>query len=84
MAVLKKYESFLNGLDIEIVHKGISSCARIEIRKDADNADQKVKWFLKVHKTYKHLWEAYLQFPCSQVFIQVHILQNFRFSSPSK
>ena len=37
--------------------------ARTEISQEADNADadQKVKWFLKVHKTYKLLWEAYLQ-----------------------
>ena len=29
--------------------------------QDADNTDQKVKWFLKAHKTYKHLLEAYFQ-----------------------
>ena len=27
--------------------------ASIEIGQDADNADQKVKWFMKVHKTYR-------------------------------
>ena len=32
---------------------------KIEISQDADNADQKVKWFLKVHQTYKHLLEEY-------------------------
>ena len=31
---------------------------RTEISQDADNVDQKVEWFLKVHKTYKRLWEA--------------------------
>ena len=35
------------------------TCARIEISQNVDNADQKVKWFPKVHKTYKLLWEAY-------------------------
>ena len=28
----------------------MGTCARIEISYDADNADQKVKWFLKVHR----------------------------------
>ena len=46
----------------KIEHEGIGNFARIEINQDADNADQKVKWF--------------------QVFIQVHILQIFRFSPP--
>ena len=27
----------------KIEHEGIGTCARIEINKDADNADQKVK-----------------------------------------
>ena len=35
----------------KIEHEGMGTCARIEISQDADNADQKVKWFLKVHKT---------------------------------
>ena len=35
--------------------------ARTEISQDVDNADRNVKWFLKVHKTYKRLWEAYFQ-----------------------
>ena len=62
-----------------IEHEGIGTCARIEISLDADNANQKVKWFLKVHKTYKLLWEAYFNYLFSQVFIQVHILQIFYF-----
>ena len=33
--------------------------AGTEISQDADNANQKVKWFMKVHKTFKLLWEAY-------------------------
>ena len=32
-------------------YEGIGTCARIEIRQDADNTNQKVKWFLKVHET---------------------------------
>ena len=46
----------------KVEHKGIGTCARIEMSKDADTAEQKVKWFLKVHKIYKLLWEAYFQF----------------------
>ena len=34
------------------------TCVRIEIGQDAD---QKVKWFLKFHKTYKLLGKAYFQ-----------------------
>ena len=34
-----------------VEHEEIGTCARIEISQDADNAGQKVKWFLKVHKT---------------------------------
>ena len=66
----------------KIDYEGIGTCPRIEISQDADNADQNVKWFLKVHETYKLLWEAYFQFSFSQVFIQVHVLQIFRFSLP--
>ena len=39
----------------KIEDEEIGTCARIEICQDADNADQKVKWFLKVHQTYKLL-----------------------------
>ena len=38
---------------------GTGTFARIEISQQADNVDQKVNWFLKVHKTYRPLWEAY-------------------------
>ena len=37
----------------------ISTCEGIEVSQDVDNADQKVKWFPKVHEIYKLLWEAY-------------------------
>ena len=33
----------------KIEHEGINTCASIEIIQDAYNADQKLKWFLKVH-----------------------------------
>ena len=36
----------------KIEHEGTGTCARTERNKDADNAGQKLKWFLKVHKTY--------------------------------
>ena len=36
----------------KIQYEGIGTCARIEKSQDANNTDQKVKWFLKVHKTY--------------------------------
>ena len=65
----------------KIEYEGIGTCVRIQISQDADNADQTVKWFLKVHKTYKLLWEnLFSTFP--QVFIHGHILQIFRFSPP--
>ena len=64
---------------IKIEQEGISTFARIEISQDADKAGQKVKWFFKVHETYKFLCEAHFQFSFPQVFIQVHILQIIRF-----
>ena len=36
----------------KIEYEGIGICARIKISPYADNADQKVQWFLKVLKTY--------------------------------
>ena len=45
----------------KVEYEVIGTCARVEISQGADNADQKVKWFLKVHKTYKLLWEAHFQ-----------------------
>ena len=46
----------------KIEYERIGACARTEISQDADNAYQKVFTFLKVHKTYTLLWEAYFQF----------------------
>ena len=37
----------------KIEHEGICTCATIKISQDAGNADQKVKWFVKIHKAYK-------------------------------
>ena len=34
----------------KIEHEGMGTCGRIEVSQEAENADQKVKWFLKVHK----------------------------------
>ena len=47
-------EQFYPGKRInKIEHEGLGTCARIKISQDADNAcaEQKVKRFLKVHKT---------------------------------
>ena len=37
----------------KIEHDEKHICGRIEINQDAVNADEKVKWFQKVHKAYK-------------------------------
>ena len=52
-------QSYLGKRIDKIEHEGMGNCVRIEISQDTDDADQKVKWFLKVHKKYKVLWEAY-------------------------
>ena len=61
------------------------------MRPDADNADQRVKWFLKVYKTYKLLCEAYYQFsffpkfsfrPTFYEFFHFHSLENEKFTFP--
>ena len=58
--VFQKWGIFYLGKRTDkIEHKRMSTCARIEVSQDADNADQKLKWFLKVHETYIALWEAY-------------------------
>ena len=56
--------------------------ARTEISQDTDNADQKVKCFLKVHKHANFCGKHIFNYLLSQVFIHVHILQIFRFSLP--
>ena len=61
----------------KIEHEGMGTCARIEINQDADNADEKVKWFLKVHKTYKLLWEAYFYFSFFPSFYSRSRFTNF-------
>ena len=40
---------------IEHEEIGIHTFVRTEISQDADKADQNIKWFPKVHKTYKFL-----------------------------
>ena len=43
----------------KIEHEEVGTCAETEISQDADNANQRIKWFPKLHKTYKRLWKAY-------------------------
>ena len=51
----------------KVEHEGIATCARTEIDQDADNMDQKVKWFLKVMKQTNFCGELIVNFFC-QVF----------------
>ena len=51
-----------------------------EIRKGANKADQNVKWFPKVPKTYILLWEAFFQI-FSLSFYSRSQLKNFSLSS---
>ena len=62
----------------------LKNCARIEINQDADNADQKVKWFLKVHATYKLLWEAYFPLSFFPSFDSGSHFTNFSIFTPLK
>ena len=42
----------------KIEYKDIgTSCAETKTSQGVDNANQKVKWFPKVHKPYKLLWK---------------------------
>ena len=67
----------------KIEYEGIGICARVEITQGADNADQKQKWFLKVHKIYKLLWEAYLQFSFFPSFYSgSHFINSSIFNPP--
>ena len=43
----------------KIEHEGTGTCVRIEISQDTDNADQKAKWFLKVHKGLHIIYRGY-------------------------
>ena len=61
----------------KIEHEEIGTCERIEVSRDADNAHQKVKWCLIVHKTKNLLWEAYFYLSFIQVLIHVHISEIF-------
>ena len=63
----------------KIEHEEIGSCAGIEISQDADHADQKIKWFPKVHK-HTFVGSIFFNYLFSQVFIKVHILHIFQFS----
>ena len=74
---------FYLGKSIEkIEHEGMGTRARIETSQDAGSADQEVKWFLKVDKTCKLLWEAYFQLFSFPSFYSRSHLQIFRFPPP--
>ena len=66
----------------KIKHEGIGTCTRIEISQDADNADQKVKCFLKGHKHTDFCRKHIFNFLFPKFIFQVHILQIFQFSPP--
>ena len=66
----------------KIEHEEIGKCAGIEISQDANNADQKVKSFPKVHKTYKLLREAYFSDYLSPSFYSHSYLKFFDFHLP--
>ena len=68
----------------KIEHEKMGNYARIEINQNVDNADQKVKWFLKVHKTYKLLWQAYFQFSFFPSFYSGSHFTNFSIFTPLK
>ena len=68
----------------EIEDEGIGTCARIGISQDADNPEQKLKWFLKLHKTYKLLLEACFQFSFSPSFYSGSLFTKFFDFHPHK
>ena len=68
----------------KIGYEGKGTCARTEISQDADNGEQKVKWFLKVYKAYKLLWEAYFQFSFPASFYSGSHFTNFSIFTPLK
>ena len=75
-------EFYLGKRTDKIEHEGMGICARIEISQYTDNADQKVKRFLKLQKHTNFCERNIFNYLFSQVFTQVHILQTFRFSPP--
>ena len=68
----------------KIEHEGMGT-AGIKIRQDADNANQKVKWFLKVHtKKYILLWEAYFWLSFFPKFLFTFTFYKFSIFIPLK
>ena len=62
----------------KIEHEGIGTFAGIEISQlDENNADQKVKWFLKVSKNTNFCGKHIIDYLFSQVCIHFHILLIF-------
>ena len=60
--VVQNWRAIYLGKRIDkIEREEIGNYVRIEVSQDADNTDQKVKWFPKAHKAYKLLWEVYFQ-----------------------
>ena len=66
----------------KIEDEEIGTCARVEISQDANNTDQKVKWSLKVHKTYKLCGKHFFQFSFFSSFYSGSFLQIFPFLLP--
>ena len=68
----------------KIEHVEIGTCARTEISQDADNKDQKLKWFLKVHNTKQTFVESiFLIIFLPKLFLGSHI-GNFSILTPLK
>ena len=63
-------------------HEGIGNCVRTEISQDAGSADQNVKWFLKVHKTYKFVGIMFLIFFFPKLLFRFTFYQFFDFHPP--
>ena len=68
----------------KIEYEGIGTCARIEVSQNADKADQKVKWFLKVHKTYKLFVGSIFPIFFFQSFYSGSHFTNFSIFTPLK
>ena len=76
-------QSYLKRTD-KTEHEDIGTCTKIEISQDADNADQQVTWFPKVHKHTNVCGKPIFNYLSSQVFIHAHILQLLEILAPWK
>ena len=66
----------------KIEHEGMGTCARTEIGQDADDANQKIKWFLKVHKTCKIFAKHIFNFLSSKFLFRFTFYKFFDFCLP--